>query len=189
MHRISFHRTTWNIVCIESAIDKLYIMKTFSVLVAAFTITSSDAFHLLPQNHGCRSTPLSSMNPNTNTESTTDDYVFPSIQFQQMEQQQHGQSRFGIRKTLKTVVTTFATHRELEAAGLIDENDRPEDVNRKAAEKFATFAKRSKMELDALNSSSSTSNELQSVLIETAAALGRTTGQIFGGNEPENYRD
>lgn len=113
-----------------------------------------------------------------------------------MEQEQQGKSRFGIRKTLKTVVTTFATHRELEAAGLIDVNDRPEDVNRKAAEKFAAFAKQSKMELDALNnsssssiSSSSTTNELQSVLIETAAALGRTTGQIFGGNEPENYRD
>jgi hypothetical protein len=106
-----------------------------------------------------------------------------------MEQEQQGKSRFGIRKTLKTVVTTFATHRELEAAGLIDENDRPEDVNRKAAEKFAAFAQRSKMELDALNSSTSTTNELQSVLIETAAALGRTTGQIFGGNEPENYRD
>lgn len=109
--------------------------------------------------------------------------------------EQRGQSRFGIRQTLKTVVTTFATHRELEAAGLIDENDRPEDVNRKAAEKFAAFAKQSKLELDALNGSSSsgtsgsTTNELQSVLIETAAALGRTTGQIFGGNEPENYRD
>lgn len=172
-------------------------MKSLSVLVATFTIAASDAFHVLSHDSSGRVAPLSSMlKPNTNTESTstTDNYVFPSIQAQQMEQaqaqaQQPSKSRFGIRKTLKTVVTTFATHRELEAAGLIDENDRLEDVNRKAAEKFASFARRSQMELDALNGSSKTTNELQSVLIETAAALGRTTGQIFGGNEPENYRD
>ena len=172
-------------------------MKALPVLVAAFTITISDAFYVHRSYDIGRGIPLSSTsNPNTNTESTstTDEYVFPSIQAQQMQQQQGSKSRFGIRKTLKTVATTFATHRELEAAGLIEEQDRPEDVNRKAAEKFAAFAKRSKMELDALNSnndstSTSTTNELQSVLIETAAALGRTTGQIFGGNEPENYRD
>ena len=167
-------------------------MKSLSVLVATFTIATSDAFQVHSLDQVCRLSPLSSTsNLNTNTESTstTDDYVFPSIQAQMMEQQEQGKSRFGIRKTLKTVVTTFATHRELEAAGLIDENDRLEDINRKAAEKFASFAKRSKLELDAINTSSSSTNELQSVLIETAAALGRTTGQIFGGNEPENYRD
>jgi hypothetical protein len=162
-----------------------------TVLVATFTLVVSDAFHVHPHDYSNRQfiTLLSMTETNTNSESQTmtDTYIFPSIQAQQQEdEKRRSSSRIGLRKTLKNVATTFATYRELEAAGLLEDNDKLEDVNRKAAEKFATFAQRSKMELDAINNNP---NELQSVLIETAAALGRTTGQIFGGNEPENYRD
>jgi hypothetical protein len=167
------------------------IMKSqLTALVATFTLVVSDAFHV-HQKDSMMMPYLSMTSPNYNsdTQTTSDTYVFPSIQLQQQEadeKRRNGTSRIGLRKTLKSVATTFATYRELEAAGLLEDNDKIEDANRKAAEKFAAFAQRSKMELDAINNNP---NELQSVLIETAAALGRTTGQIFGGKEPENYRD
>jgi hypothetical protein len=164
-------------------------MKTqFCAIVATFSVAQSDAFNMQRYELHRYGPMLSMVNSNANSESTsssTDDYIFPSVQFQQMEEAKQGKSRFGIRKTLKDVVTTFATHREVEAAGLIDANDRLEDVNRKAAEKFAAFSKLSQAEQDSVTKRS----ELQNVLVETAAALGRTTGQIFGGNEPENFRN
>lgn len=131
-------------------------------------------------------------NSNFRTESPTssDSYVFPSVQAQQMQEGKRG----SLRKALKDAASTFAAYRELEAAGLIsdDETISKEEAKRKAAEKFATFAKRSQMELEALNSGSAGNNVpgvVESVLTQTAAVLGRKTGQIFGGNEPENYRD
>jgi hypothetical protein len=155
---------------------------------------STEAFQMLPGRNKAMLLSrigLSMDNSNYRTESPTssDSYVFPSVQAQQMQEQKRG----SLRKALKDAATTFAAYRELEAAGLIsdDETISKEEAKRKAAEKFATFAKRSQLELDALNNvaTGSVPGVVESVLTQTAAVLGRKTGQIFGGNEPENYRD
>jgi hypothetical protein len=162
--------------------------------LALFSMFSGEAFQMLPMRNNAMHTNrigLSMDNSNYSTESpaSIDNYVFPSIQAQEMQEHKRG----SLRKALKDAATTFAAYRELEAAGLISDGEAisKEEAKQKAAEKFATFAKRSQKELDAVNNGS-TSNiptVMESVLTQTAAVLGRKTGQIFGGNEPENYRD
>ena len=167
-------------------------MKILSLpLLVLSSILSTEAFQLLPatsRNAVLNRICLAMENSNYRSESSpiSDNYVFPSIQAQQMQEQKRG----SLRKALKDAATTFAAYRELEAAGLIsdDESISQEEAKRKAAEKFAAFAKRSQMELESLNNGG-VPNVVESVLSQTAAALGRKTAQIFGGNEPENYRD
>jgi uncharacterized protein (DUF885 family) len=164
-----------------------------NVLLVLISAVSSAAFQVRPNElASVVATSLSMVNPNYNTESqtTTDNYVFPSVQFQQMQEQDRKSG--SLRKAFNDAKTTFAVFRELEAAGLINDDEviNRDDAKRKAAEKFAAFAKRSQMELITLNGSRKAVPEvIENVLTKTAAVLGRKTGQIFGGNEPENYRD
>lgn len=112
--------------------------------------------------------------------------------------QQRTSSRFNRwKRVLDEAALTFAEHRELEAAGLLAEKEALEDVHRKAAAAFEVFAKNAQLELQAVNDNDkiypttavSPPHAVQRALVHTAAVLGKTTGRVFGGALPENYRD
>jgi type IV secretory pathway VirB10-like protein len=122
--------------------------------------------------------------------------------YPQQQQQEQRRKRLDWNHALREAATTFATFREMEAADVRNERvaDDAAAAKRKAsATSFAAFASNSRQELlqENINAASLMSFALDTTpphvveraLVRAAAALGKKTGQVFGGALPENYID
>jgi hypothetical protein len=139
-----------------------------------------------------------------------DDFDFETIQIRSLpQQQQQRQSRRGSTTatttadwslTLSKAKQTFAYYRELQAAGLLEEGDSDVQAAKKAVEHFEDFRRNSDNSNNNLFGGSTGSCEyartreeggdrMERAVLRAAAALGKTTADIFGGVCPENYRD